>query len=92
MSAHSAALQNILLEPAQRHEIFPIVTPLHFSCWALALREAGLHLKYPDIPAGIRDGFRCGVEAPCTSLFMPPNAHSALNNTSAVDAILDKEI
>ncbi|KAF8875634.1 hypothetical protein BD779DRAFT_1678146 [Infundibulicybe gibba] len=55
-----------------RHELFPIVTPLRFDRWASVLQEAGLLSLYSDVPAGIRDGFRCGATLPSLLFLLLP--------------------
>jgi hypothetical protein len=57
---------------------FPIVTKLKADAWETALRDAGILSLYSDIPAGLREGFLCGLEnysLACT--FIPPNHYTS---------------
>ena len=65
--------QNVAL-----NSIFPIVTKLKLDAWEHALRDAGILGEYSDIPAGLRNGFLCGLEnfsLTCTSI---PDNHYTL--------------
>jgi hypothetical protein len=58
--------------------IFPIVTKLKADAWEQALLNAGILEEFKDIPAGLRDGFLCGLEnfsLSCT--FIAPNHYTS---------------
>lgn len=92
MHAPSVALQTILRNPTLRSEFLPIVTPLRWDRWRDLLSAAGSLDRFPDVPVGLRDGFRLGVSSSISSTFSPPNHKSALDNSSFIDEQISTEI
>lgn len=72
--------------PSVRHDtVYPIVTQLRPDAWERALRDAGILEEYDDIPVGLREGFRCGLEhfsLSCTSV--PRNHFTAKDDEEFV--------
>ena len=66
------------LTNAMLNDIFPIVTKLKPEVWDCALEDAGIWEEYKDIPAGLQEGFCCGLEIfslSCTSIL--PNYYTS---------------
>jgi len=90
-SAPSAALQSILLNPIRRRSLFPIVTPLIPDAWHELLAVSGALDRFPDVPEGLRSGFRLGTSSFISETFSPDNHKSALDNPSIIDDYVRKE-
>ena len=58
----SAEISHMVPQNVALNSIFPIVTKLKLDAWEHALRDAGILGEYSDIPAGLRNGFLCGLE------------------------------
>lgn len=74
----SAEISHMVPQNVALNSIFPIVTKLKLDAWEHALRDAGILGEYSDIPAGLRNGFLCGLEnfsLTCTSI---PDNHYTL--------------
>ena len=78
--------------PAQRYEIFPIVTPLLWEKWWDALQDSGVLDEFADVPRGLCFGFKIGVSAGLTSTFTPPNNPSGMDNYTIIESYYMKEI
>ena len=63
---------------AQPDNIFPIVTKLKPGAWELALKDAGVFDEFSDIPAGLEQGFLCGLEDfSLARTFIPRNHYTS---------------
>ena len=72
------AISHTVPQIAVPDPIFPIVTKLKPDAWELALMDAGILKEFNDIPAGLRNGFLCGLEnysLSCTSI--PENHYTS---------------
>ena len=84
-------LLRILRNPTLRSKYLPIVTPLKWDRWQDLLSAAGSLIQFPDVPIGLRDGFRLGVSSSISTTFSPPNHKSALDNASFIDEQISTE-
>lgn len=68
-----------------------IVTPLRWQAWEGELAAAGCLEEFADVPMGIRDGFRLGVQSSVKVTHTPPNHKSATDHPEVVEAHIRKE-
>jgi hypothetical protein len=89
--APCADLKHILLNPALRHEIFPIITPLLWEKWQDALTMAGLLDNLNDVPRGLCFCFCIGVCDALSATFTPPNHPSSAKHSSIIEQYFSDE-
>ena len=88
-----AVTSPMVLQSAVHNSVFPIVTKLKPDAWERALADAGILSEFSDIPAGLREGFFCGLERfslACT--FIPPNHYTSQEDEDFIISKYDEEI
>jgi len=78
--------------PALRNKFFPIVTPLKWDKWHKLLKEADGLDKFVEVPKRLHDGFHLSSTFTVDSFYMPPNHCSALDNPTAINNCITKEM
>ncbi|CAE6477081.1 unnamed protein product [Rhizoctonia solani] len=69
-----------------------IVTPLIPDAWHAILLSLDLLDKFPDVPDGLRHGFRFGASRSLSTTSIPPNHKSAQDAPDIIDAHIAKEL
>ena len=66
-------------------------TPYKADAWQRALQEAGLLVRFPSIPTGLREGFIVGYPT-ISRVQSPPNSTTIALYTSEFNDVVNKEI
>lgn len=74
------------------HDILTITTPLPWTAWQNALQQHNLLLSFPNVPTGLRYGFRTGVSSAIANTFIPPNHASATQHSQFVTEHIANEL
>lgn len=75
------------------HELPPVTTRLKPDAWESALKAAGGFDEYAEVPEGLRNGFKIGIEHfKLTQTYIPDNHHISERHMAHVREKRDTEI